>query len=321
MTDMPAKKGWPAPLGLEGVRSRPLAECDHLVHAADFGRAAALDESAAAIIDAFPRILAGERLRDLARGIAAAHRAGRAVIFALGGHVVKVGVTPMIIDLMERGIIRAIAVNGAFAIHDAEIALAGSTSERVEEVLPDGRFGMATETAELFGRAAKEGAERETGLGRALAEAVARSPHAGSSVLGAAARLGVPITVHVAIGTDTVHMHPGVSGAAIGEASMIDFRIIAAAARSLGVWVNVGSAVILPEVFLKVVALLRNLGEPLEDVLAADLDFERHYRPETNVLRRPASKGIALTGHHEILVPLLRLAILREIAGTEGGAR
>jgi hypothetical protein len=242
------------------------------------------------------------------------------VIFGLGGHVAKVGVAPLIVDLLERGAITAVAVNGAFAIHDVEIALIGRTSERVEDVLPDGSFGMARETGEIFAAASRDAARSRTGLGRRLGEALREAPHADRSVLAAGVRLGLPVTVHVALGTDTVHIHPGASGADIGEASLTDFRILASAARSTRVWVNVGSAVILPEVFLKIVGLLRNLGTPLDDLTAADIDFVRQYRPEVNVLRRPAREGISLTGHHEIILPLLRLAIIGEMAGRKGGS-
>lgn len=303
------------PLDLGGVRARPLADCEHLVRVEDFAGLVEPTASVGEFLDSLPRFLGASRLRDLASAIARASKGGRSVIFALGGHVVKVGVGPLLIDLMERGVITGIAGNGAFAIHDAEIALVGGTSEKVEDVLPGGSFGMARETADLFARAAAESAREGSGFGRALGEAVLDAPQAASSVLAAGARLGVPITIHVAIGTDTVHMHPGLSGAELGEASLTDFRILASAARGLpgGVWVNVGSAVILPEVFLKVVGVLRNLGEPMEEITAADLDFIRHYRPEVNVLSRPAQRGIALTGHHEILLPLLRLAILKEL--------
>lgn len=308
-----------SPLDIGGIRTRPLAECEHLVRAEAFARAVDPSASAGDLLDSLPRILGAERLRELAGAIARARKDGRAVIFACGGHVVKVGIGPIIIDLMERGVITAIAANGAFAIHDLEVALVGSTSEKVEERLADGSFGMARETADLFARASKEAAREGTGLGASLGEAVRSAPHAGVSVLAAGVRLGIPITIHVAIGTDTVHMHPDLSGADLGEASLADFRRLAEAARGLdrGVWVNVGSAVVLPEVFLKVVGLLRNLGEPMGDVTAADIDFIRHYRPEVNVLGRPARRGISLTGHHEILLPILRLAILREM-GSQG---
>jgi hypothetical protein len=306
------RKPWPDPLDLGGVRSRSLGECRHIVHIEDFATAADPDGTAAAFLESLPRILGAERLRDLARDMVKARRDDRGVVLALGGHVAKVGVGPLVVDLMERGVVTAIAANGAFAIHDLEIALGGSTSEDVDEVLKDGTFGMARETADAFDSASRRASGEGTGLGRCLGEALAEAPHGASSVLASGARLRVPVTVHLAIGTDTVHMHPGISGAHLGESTLNDFRILASAARALGVWVNVGSAVILPEVFLKIVGVLRNLGEPMDDITAADLDFIRHYRPGVNVLRRPASKGIALTGHHEILLPLLRLAILME---------
>ena len=307
----------PGPIDLGGIRSRPLAESEHLVRVEAFAKNVGPSDSAAAFLDSLPTILGANRLRELARAIVQARGEERAVIFALGGHVVKVGVGPIIIDLMDRGVITAIAVNGAFAIHDLEIALVGGTSEKVEDVLPKGTFGMARETAETFSKATREGARDGTGLGHALGEILLDAPYAGASVLAAGARLGIPVTVHVAIGTDTVHMHASISGAELGETSLTDFRILAGASRGLsrGVWVNVGSAVILPEVFLKVVGALRNLGEAMDEITAANLDFIRHYRPEVNVLSRPARKGISITGHHEIMIPLLRLAILKESGG------
>ena len=302
----------PSPLDLSGVRSRPLADCEHLVGVGDFASLVDPSASVADLLDSLPRVLGAARLLELAEAIRQARSDGRSVIFALGGHVVKVGTGPLIIDLMERGVITAVAANGALAIHDVEIALVGRTSEKVEELLPEGAFGMARETAELFARGAEEAARGGTGLGHALGELVKGAPHGVHSILAAGRRLGIPVTVHVAMGTDTVQMHPNLSGADLGEASLTDFRILAGVARGLsgGVWVNVGSAVILPEVFLKVVGVLRNLGEALGDITAADLDFIRHYRPEVNVLSRPAKRGFSLTGHHEILLPLLRLAIL-----------
>jgi hypothetical protein len=234
----------------------------------------------------------------------------------MGGHIVKVGCGPIVVDLIERGIVSALCVNGAFAIHDYEIALQGATSEVVERTIRDGTFGWAQEPADAFAQACTRGAREGIGLGRALAEAAQKLPHAQHSMLAACARAGIPLTVHVGLGTDTVHMHAAFSGADAGEASHVDFRIAAAIATELegGTWINVGSAVVMPEVFLKLVSIARNLGHPLEDVVAANLDMQRHYRTDANVIGRPVSRGIEILGHHEINLPLLRMAILRELA-------
>jgi hypothetical protein len=232
--------------------------------------------------------------------------------------VIKTGVSPVLIDLMQRGWVSAVAMNGAGIIHDFEIALAGATSEDVDESLGPGRFGMAEETALLLNEAIRVGAERGQGLGRAVAAFLAgrNPPHAARSLAVTAHRLGIPITVHVAIGTDITHMHPAASGAAIGEASLRDFRYFTSCVARLdgGVYLNCGSAVVLPEVFLKAVALVRNQGTSLEGLTTVDVDFLRMYRPQTNVVTRPVAgtggAGISLVGHHEILIPLLAAALI-----------
>jgi hypothetical protein len=252
--------------------------------------------------------------------IARCHRNGRHVVAAMGGHVVKVGCGPVLIDLIERGIITALAVNGAFVIHDYEIALGGKTSEFVDETIRDGSFGWAREPAEGFARACARGVREGIGLGRAMALDAEKLPHARYSVLAACARANVPITVHVAIGTDTVHMHPSLSGAEVGEASHIDFRIAAQIATELedGAWLNIGSAVVLPEVFLKLVSIARNHGHRIENVISANLDLQRHYRTGANVIGRPVARGIEVLGHHEINLPLLRLAVLEALEAPDG---
>ena len=272
-----------------------------------------------------PGFLGAERFRGAVDAIVAARRADRAVVFAFGAHVIKVGCGPILIDLMRRGVVTAIACNGATAIHDVEIAMAGATSEDVGESIRDGTFGMVRETMEFFARAARRGAGQDRGLGRAVGECVReeRLPHAGLSVLAAAAEAGVPATVHVAIGTDTVHMAPQADGADIGRASLADFRKLCGVARDLGaseagrpggVWCNIGSAVVLPEVFLKVVAVARNIGANLDAMNTVNMDMIRHYRPGQNVLTRPLveGRGFDLCGHHEIMLPLLRQAILEQ---------
>jgi hypothetical protein len=266
-----------------------------------------------------PDFLGARALRDLADCMARSHRRDAHVVLALGGHVAKVGCGPVIIDLLERELVSALAVNGAFVIHDYEIAREGATSEFVDESIRDGSFGWARETAQAFARACHRGAHEELGLGRALSQEAADLPWAEHSVLAACARLEVPISVHVAVGTDTVHMHPELSGADLGAASHLDFRMAGRIVSELagGVWVNVGSAVVMPEVFLKLVSIARNLGHPLDDVVAANLDMQRHYRTGANVIGRPVAKGIEVLGHHEINLPLLRHALLAALREPE----
>jgi hypothetical protein len=312
----------PEPLDLARTRALPLAERENKCTLEGFRTPAPPDASFAQWLDSLPDFLGARSLRDLATCIAAAHRRDAHVVLAMGGHVVKVGCGPVIVDLLERGIETALCVNGAFAIHDYEIALQGGTSEDVDAGIRDGSFGFAGETAAAFGRAATRGAREGIGLGRALAAEAEGLPHSRHSVLSACARLQVPITVHVGMGTDTVHMHASVSGADVGEASHVDFRIAAALATELegGVWVNVGSAVVMPEVFLKLVSIARNLGHELRDVVAANLDMQRHYRTGANVIGRPVARGIEVLGHHEINLPLLRLAVLTALARSGGRA-
>jgi len=253
-------------------------------------------------------------LRALARAAAEALERGRGVAWALGGHVVKVGCAPLLVDLMARGAVGCLVLNGAAAIHDFEIALMGRTSEEVGPGVAAGTFGMAEETGAFFARAAALG--REVGLGEALKRLVAgeRLPHRGKSLLGGAARHGVPVTVHVALGTDIVHMHPACDGAAVGEATLRDFRLFAGLCARLdrGVFLNWGSAVLVPEVFVKAVTMQNNVRRRPLRVVTANFDQLRHYRPRVNVLERPAVRGYDFAGHHELLLPLFRLALLEE---------
>ena len=277
--------------------------------------------AAAALLDELPRFLGANVLREAVAAVLASHAAGRPVVVLLGAHVVKVGVAPYLVALIEKGVIRHVAMHGAGAIHDAEIALFGTTSEDVEANLASGAFGMVEETPAFFHRAAAEGHARGEGLGEALGRALAEAnaPHAAVSLLAAAHRKGIPATVHVALGTDTIHAHPAADGAALGETSLRDFRILAHTLRdaSGATVLNLGSAVLLPEVFLKALTAAVNLGAGLEGLTTVNLDQIQHYRPRVNVIERPTQgaggRGLALTGHHEILVPLLAQAILARL--------
>ena len=302
------------------IRLRPVAERPTRVRVEDFADVGPPAE-AAARIERLPRQLAGIALREARDAIVRAKRAGRPVVLFAGAHVVKVGVSRHLIEWMRRGVLTHLAVHGAGAIHDLEIARFGETSEDVEENLHQGVFGLVEETGRHFHRAVREAREREEGLGEALGRLLVedRAPHASSSLLAAAYQHGIPATVHVAIGTDTVHAHPDVDGAALGETTLRDFRILAHSlleARG-AVILNLGSAVLLPEVFLKALTVAVHLGASLEDLTSVNLDQIQHYRPRRNVLERPTratgGRAIALTGQHEILVPLLAEAVLHEL--------
>ena len=271
-------------------------------------------------LDALPDILGAADLKAVIASLAEAHKGGKMVAAAMGAHVIKVGLSPVVIDLMQRGVIKAVAMNGAGIVHDAEMATVGATSEDVASEIDDGSFGMARETADFLNEAAVRGADR--GLGRAVGERLleAAPPHVDLSILAWAARLDLPATVHVALGTDIVHMHPTADGAAIGAATMRDFRLFTSVVARLqgGVYLNIGSAVVLPEVFLKALSMARNLGYPAKDFTAVNLDFMRHYRPMTNVLDRPTQSGgkaYGLVGHHEIILPLIAAGVVNAIAG------
>jgi hypothetical protein len=308
--------GSPPPFDLSRFRTKPIAGRRHAVDVGRFAKPVDPDASVSEFLDALPRFLGASALLDLAAAVAKARRDGSPVLWGLGGHVVKVGLSPLLLDLMRGGFVQAFVMNGAAAIHDAEVALHGSTSEDVGAGLLEGEYGTSEETGVLFAEAASDAARSGGGLGEALgARLRARSPrHADLSLLCGAAQAGVPVTVHVAIGTDTVHMHPACDGAAVGAATHVDFRRLATLVEGLdgGVYLNLGSAVVLPEVFLKAVAIVHNAGAGRRvRVTTGNLDFLRHYRPRVNVLERPAERGYDLAGHHEVTVPLLRAAILR----------
>jgi hypothetical protein len=290
------------------------------VDAQALGRPVGSGASVAELLASLPDLLAARELREAARELARRRRSGGSIVLGMGAHPIKVGLSPLIVDLLERGVFAAVAMNGACIVHDFELALAGRTSEEVAEQLADGSFGMSEETGRFLNEAAGEGVAAGIGLGDAVGRKILAAvlPHASLSILAAGARLGIPITVHVALGTDIIHMHPSADGAAIGETSLRDFRILAECVTTLegGAFVNLGSAVILPEVFLKALSLARNVGRTVADVFTLDMDFNRQYRPLTNVVSRPTlqgGRGIHLTGHHEIMFPLLCAALREEM--------
>jgi Deoxyhypusine synthase len=307
---------------LSGVRTYPLASRKSKAAASDFARAYTPGTGVAGLIDSLPSILAAADFRAIVGAVGKARATGAGIVWGLGAHVIKTGLSPILVDLMERGFVSAVATNGAGVIHDFEIALAAATSEDVDEALGPGRFGMAEETGRLLNGAINDGVARGLGVGQAVGEYLvdSRAPHGNLSVVATAHRLGIPLTVHIGLGTDIIHMHPAASGAALGEGSLRDFRYFVSNVARLdrGVYLNCGSAVILPEVFLKAVALVRNQGIALSELTTVNLDFMRMYRPQTNVVHRPtqnSGRGYNLVGHHELLIPLLA-AVCIEAAGT-----
>ena len=309
---------------LSAVRRYPLASRSSKVRREDLAAAHKPGGGIGDWLSRLPKLLAARDLVAVVEAIVAAADRPAPVVWGLGAHVIKAGLSPLLVDLMARGYVSALALNGAGVIHDVEMALAGATSEDVDAALGPGAFGMAEETGAGINRAIADGVARGWGLGRSVAAWLAATapPHADVSLLCAAVQYGVPVTVHVAIGTDIIHMHPDASGAAIGEGSLRDFRHFTTSVARLagGVYLNCGSAVVLPEVFLKAVAVARNHGHDLSGLTTVDLDFLPHYRPLTNVVRRPTAgigRGIHLTGHHEILIPLLAAALV-ERSGAAG---
>ena len=300
------------------IADRPFVAASVKVQAAMLAQPPRSGASFGEFLASLPHILAGDAIRQVANAIVVARRQERAVIVSCGGHVIKCGLAPVLIELMRQGLITAVAVNGAVAIHDAELALFGATSEYVDQALQNGTFGMARDTA-LFYNGALQTARREglgagETLGRALLEQQAQG--AETSLLAQAYRLQIPLTVHIAIGTDIVHMHPSADGAALGDASLRDFRILTAAMQTLphgGVTLNLGSAVILPEILLKAFALWRNRRTDFTDFLGVDLDFASQYRANQQLVQRVQAmggRGIQLIGHHEIMIPLLAFAVM-----------
>lgn len=313
-------------IDLSGIRGVPVAGRTSRVRSTQVGRPVEPDASVEEFLDGMPDVLGAAGLRGLAARAASARRKDNHVIWMIGGHVIKCGVGPHLVDLADRGLITAFGMNGAAAIHDFEMAMWGHTSEDVEEALERGEFGMTEETARLMNRAMVEGAAHEWGLGEALGRLLEGSDPKcpGGSVLLNAWKNRLPATVHVALGTDVIHQHPTLDPAALGRATYTDFKIFAHCVAELhdGVLINAGSAVIMPEVFIKAYSIARNMGRKLSGLATANLDFIQHYRPTVNVLRRPVpsdGESFALTGHHEILIPLLACAIKLETRrGSEG---
>lgn len=313
-----------SPLELDRVHTYPLKSRPSKVNVTDFARPVERGASIARWVDSLPHILGAESFRGVVNALERARAKRKPMIWGLGGHVIKVGLGPILIDLMRRGYLTALAMNGSALIHDFEIGLVGATSEDVPAVLGEGRFGMAEETGRFINESISRGAKAGLGIGESAGAFLARSRGVRFrkySVLAAAYRLRIPVTVHEAIGTDIIHHHPAVDPAAMGEATHRDFRLLAALVKQMdggGVYLNVGSAVILPEVFLKCIGLAANTGRAPRGITTVNLDFIQHYRPTQNVVIRPTaskpksrrpSQGFALTGHHEIMVPLLAAAL------------
>jgi len=314
------------PITLGAVHTYPLASRKSKVSIRDFAKPPAANSSLTKFLDSLPNFLAAEDLRQLLDAIHSARKQRRAIVWGIGGHVIKVGLGPVLIDLMKRGFVSGIAMNGAALIHDFEIAVAGNTSEDVEAGIGEGQFGMASETGQYINEIAKLSHRIRIGYGEAagqfLSSGIIEVKHADSSILVAAYKHRIPVTIHLAIGTDIPHMHPAANGAALGDATHHDFRLFCALVQQMhpgGVYLNWGSAVLLPEVFLKAVSVVRNLEVPLRPITTANFDFIQHYRPLQNVVKRPtasapghsgpASHGYAITGHHELLLPLVAAAL------------
>lgn len=313
-----SQAGLPADLPWERLTTYSLHDRPSKVHVGQLGRPLAGRVSFSDWLESLPQQLAAVEIRRLRDAIVNAVRNKHTVVAAIGGHVVKTGCSPYLNDWIQRGILHAVAMNGSAAIHDFELACAGKTSEDVAAQLPQGKFGMARETAAIFARAAERAAREGIGLGAALGACMVedRLPYLHCSLVATAYQAGIPCTVHVALGTDIVHMHPQVRGADLGEASLTDFRKLCGVVAGLahGIWMNLGSAVIMPEVFLKAVSVARNLGYSLQGLLTVNLDKHVQYRSRVNVCERPADASIEIIGHHEILIPLLHAAVICALA-------
>jgi len=308
------------PLSFAGLKTVPIDARGGKVQVEHFARPYRKGDGVAGLLDSLPKLLAADSFRGVVEAVRRAKVQKRAILWGMGGHVVKCGLADILLDLMRRDWITGFVMNGAASIHDFEIAIAGQTSEDVEAVLPDGRFGAAEETGREMNTALTEGARDGLGMGEALGrrlDKLAKPEFAPHSIVASAYRANVPVTVHVAVGTDTPHTHPAADGPAIGAGTHQDFRLLCSLVRGLndgGVYLNLGSAVVLPEVFLKTVSVVRNLGYPLANFTTVNFDFLQHYRPKLNVVERPHAKsggrGFAVTGHHELMIPLLAAALI-----------
>lgn len=307
------------PLELDNVKTYPLASRSSKVKLSDFAQPVSAEASLSDFLANLPDVLAVQSLRKIVERMQRARELGKPIIWGIGGHVIKTGLAPLIIDLMRRGYVSAIAANGSVLVHDAEIAMNGSTSEDVDATLSEGVFGGAEETGRLLNEAAQQGAKDQIGLGEAVGQSlIAMKPkHQDYSLLCAAYESKVPFTIHLTIGGDITHFHPTADGASLGTTTHTDFRLLAELVRRMdggGVYLNIGSAVVLPEVFLKCVTLVRNLGHPFSNITTANFDFIQSYRPLTNVVRRPTEKGagegFSITGHHELTIPLLAAMLI-----------
>lgn len=309
------------PEDLKKVRTYPIGKRKNKVGVDEFARASRKREGFERFFSSLPDILAAKDLREVVDAVVQAHENGRPVVLAMGAHVIKCGLSPIVIDLIKRDVITAVVMNGAGTIHDYEVSLVGGSSEDVAEEIRTGRFGMADETGRDILESLVQGASKGQGYGESLGRYILKkkNTHQRYSILAAAVKKGIPVTVHVAMGTDIIHMHPDMDGAIMGEVTHTDFKILCSVVAELGqggVWINVGSAVLLPEVFLKALSVARNLGHDVSDFITANFDMIQHYRPQENVVRRPtlaSGKGYALTGHHEIMIPLLARAILERL--------
>lgn len=310
------------PVDLSTISTYSITTRDNKVKVDEhFARPLPVNGSFAAFYDSLPRLLGADSLRAVVDAVVEAHRQGRPVVLAIGGHVIKCGLQPVLKSLIEAKVITAVAMNGSAAIHDFEVSLIGATSEDVGAVLHSGDFGFSEETGGGINRALKEALADGAGFGEAIGRCIVDNshPYKEYSLLAACVENAVPVTVHVAIGTDIIHQHPEFDGAVTGEMSARDFRLLTAVVADLsgGVWLNVGSAVILPEVFLKALSIAQNLGNHVDGFTTANFDMTQHYRPLQNVVKRPTSgsgRGLTLTGHHEINIPLLAAAVLERIS-------
>ncbi len=305
------------PIELKALKTYPLAERKSKVTTNAFAKIHKKGNTYSGFLNSLPEILAGNDIRSIISAIVTAHEQKNTTVLGMGTHVIKVGLNPIVIDLMERGIVSAVAMNGAGIIHDLELAIVGRTSEDVGTSIKNGSFGMARETATYLEEAIRKTEKQPMGLGEAIGRTIVEKslPQAALSILATGARLNIPVTVHVAFGTDIVHMHPKFDPKLTGAATHTDFRIFASVISTIegGVYLNVGSAVILPEVFLKALTLARNLGHSLKNFTTANMDFIQHYRPVTNVVQRPSltgGKGYKLVGHHEVMLPLIAAGVI-----------